>query len=100
MVKHMIIWKLEDELTDEQRVSAKANIKSSLEGLVGKIDGLLKMEIIIDKLASSSGDIMMDSEFESEEALKSYQTHPLHVDIANNVVRPNVAVRLSLDYEV
>lgn len=100
MVKHMIIWKLEEGLTDEQRKNAKSDIKSSLEGLVGKIEGLLKMEIVIDKLESSSGDIMMDSEFVNEEALKAYQTHPLHVDIANNLVRPNVAVRLSLDYEV
>ena len=98
MIKHMIIWKLEEGLTNEQKEEAKSNIKSRLEGLVGKIEGLLKMEIIIDKLESSSGDIMMDSEFVNEEALKAYQTHPLHVEIANNVVL-NVAVRLSMDYE-
>ena len=98
MVKHMIVWKLKDDI--ENKKATALNIKSALEGLVGKIDGLTKMEIIIDKLPSSSGDIMMDSEFESNDALMAYQQHPLHVEIANGIVRPSVSARLSLDYEV
>lgn len=98
MVKHMIVWKLKDDI--ENKKATALNIKSALEGLVGKIDGLTKMEIIIDKLPSSSGDIMMDSEFESNDALVAYQQHPLHVEIANGIVRPSVSARLSLDYEV
>ena len=98
MVKHMIVWKLKDDI--ENKEATALNIKSALEGLVGKIDGLTKMEIIIDKLPSSSGDIMMDSEFESNDALIAYQQHPLHVEITNGIVRPSVSARLSLDYEV
>ena len=98
MVKHMIVWKLKDDIDNKEATAL--NIKSALEGLVGKIDGLTKMEIIIDKLPSSSGDIMMDSEFESNDALMAYQQHPLHVEIANGIVRPSVSARLSLDYEV
>ena len=98
MVKHMIVWKLKDDITDKEATAL--NIKTALEGLVGKIDGLTKMEIITDKLPSSSGDIMMDSEFESNDALMAYQQHPLHVEIANGIVRPAVSVRLSFDYEV
>ena len=98
MVKHMIVWKLKDDI--ENKEDTALNIKSALEGLVGKIDGLTKMEIIIDKLPSSSGDIMMDSEFESNDALMAYQQHPLHVEIANGIVRPSISARLSLDYEV
>ena len=69
------------------------------EGLVGKIDGLVKMEININALDSSSGDLSMDSVFENEQALKDYQVHPLHKEIANGLVRPNVCERLSFDYE-
>lgn len=97
MVKHMIIWKYKDGV-DPAETGKK--IKAALEGLVGKIDGLIKMEIVIDKLPSSSGDLMMDSTFENEDALKAYQIHPLHQEIANGLVRPNVDARLSLDYEV
>ena len=98
MVKHMIIWKMKSDL--ENKEERAKEIKRELEGLYGKIDGLTKMEIIIDKLDSSSGDIMMDSEFTDNDALKAYQVHPLHQTVANNIVRPCVEVRLAFDYEV
>ena len=98
MVKHMIIWKIKDECEDKDVV--KANVKKELEALTGKIDGLIEMHIITDKLPSASGDLMMDSLFESEGALKAYQKHPLHQHVANTFVRPNMCQRLSLDYEI
>lgn len=98
MVKHMIIWKLKQDIVDKKSVAI--NIKNALEGLEGKIDGLLKMNILIEKFDSSAGDVMMDSLFVDEKALKEYQKHPLHVEIANGVVRPNVENRLSFDFEI
>ncbi len=97
MVKHMIIWKLKEDV-DKEKVSA--DIKASLEGLVGKIDGLREMHILTECFPASAGDVMMDSTFETKEALENYQKHPLHVEIANTKVRPNVEARLSFDYEV
>ena len=46
------------------------SIKSALVGLTGKIEGLEKMLVLTDKLPSSSGDLMMDSLFTDDEALK------------------------------
>lgn len=97
MVKHMIIWKLKE---DVDKATVSADIKASLEGLVGKIEGLTEMHILTESFPVSTGDIMMDSTFESAEALANYQKHPLHVEIANSKVRPNVDTRLSFDYEV
>ena len=98
MVKHMIIWKIKDECENKELV--KENVKRELEALTGKIEGLIEMHIITKGLPSSSGDLMMDSLFESEEALKAYQKHPSHQHVANTFVRPNMCQRLSLDYEV
>ena len=98
MVKHIIVWKLKEDIADKNEVKAK--IKAELEGLVGKIDGLKEMRILTEGFESSSGDLMMDSTFESNEALKGYQKNPLHVEVANGTVRPNVAERLSFDYEI
>ena len=44
MVKHMIIWKMNQEI--ENKAATKAAIKAALEGLVGQIDGLLEMHIL------------------------------------------------------
>ena len=98
MVKHMIIWKFKDEL--ENKAERAQEIKVALEGLVGKIEGLKEMHILTEKLPSSSGDLMMDSTFESDEALKNYQKSPLHQELANGLVRPSMQARLSLDYEI
>ena len=92
----MIVWKLNDEASND----CKQEIKLALEGLVGKIDGLVEMHILTEPLEGSSGELAMDSLFESKEALDFYQKHPLHVEIASNLVRPNVSVRLSFDYEI
>ncbi len=99
MVKHMILWKLKDSLSEEEKVQVKKEIKERLEALEGQIDGLESMQIRTEYLPSSSADIMMDSLFTDEQALKGYQTHPKHVAVADTYVRPNVEIRLSMDFE-
>lgn len=98
MVKHMIIWKLKDEISDKAAYTLK--IKQALEDLVGKIDGLLEMHIITGGLPSSTGDLMMDSTFSSADALAAYAVNPLHVAVADGLVRPAVLSRAAYDYEI
>ena len=99
MVKHVIIWKLKEEIQGEDKTKVLAEMKEHLEALVGKVPGLLRLEIVTKPLASSNGDVMLDSELESEAALKGYQSHPDHVAVANTYVRPYTEVRLCMDYE-
>ncbi|MBE5899555.1 MAG: Dabb family protein [Lachnospiraceae bacterium] len=100
MVKHVILWQLKDELTKEQISEVKAGIKSGLEGLKGEIPGLIDIKVVTEGLASSNADVMLDSTFESEEALKGYAIHPKHVAVADGKVRPYTANRVCMDYEV
>ena len=100
MVKHVIIWQLKDEYTEEQKQQIKVEVKEKLEALVGVIPGLLEMKIQIDYFAASNADFMLDSTFENEEALKGYAVHPEHVKIANENVRPFVKSRSCLDFVV
>ena len=98
MVKHVILWKLKDGLDDPAAV--KAAIKAGLEGLKGVVPGLVDIAVRTKGLASSNADLMLDSSFESEAALKGYAVHPAHVAVASGKVRPFVQTRLCLDYEV
>lgn len=100
MVKHIILWKLNSEYTPTQANEIKNDIKSSLEGLKGKIPGMLDIRVNINPLASSNADVMLDSTFEDEAALKVYSVHPEHVEVANTKVRPFTATRTCMDYEV
>ena len=98
MVKHVILWKLKDDIADTAAV--KAGIKAGLEGLKGVVPGLLDVVVRIDCLASSNADVMLDTTLESEEALKGYAVHPAHVKVADEKVRPFTQVRMCMDYLV
>ena len=100
MVKHIILWKLKEELSEEEKVQVMAGIKEGLEGLQGKIPGLIEIKVQTEKLTSSNVDLMLDSTFESVEALKGYAVHPEHVAVADGKVRPYTAVRSCIDYEI
>ena len=98
MIRHVIIWDLKEELTAEERLSAKAEIKEKLEALAGRIDGLREIHVYTDLLDSSKGDIMLDSVFDSREALAGYQIHPEHLKAAEAVKRA-VCHRSCADFE-
>lgn len=100
MVKHVILWQLKDEFSNEEKEKIKCGIKEGLEGLQGKIPGLLEIYVQTDSLASSNADLMLDSTFENEEALKEYAVHPAHVEVADTKVRPYTKSRSCLDFEV
>ena len=101
MVKHIILWTLKPELSEEEKATIKAGIKAGLEGLVGKVPGLIDVKVHIDgRLASSNADVMLDSTLESKEALIEYSLHPAHVAVANGKVRPYTVQRTCLDFEI
>ena len=98
MVKHIILWKLKENLVGEEKRSVLENMKRELEALAGVVPGLVSIKIVIDKFESSSADAMLDSTFESAEAIAVYQKHPAHVKAADTYVRPFVDVRVCMDY--
>lgn len=100
MVKHVILWTLKDQYSGAQMEEIKAGIKEGLEGLKGQIPGLVDIKVYTNGLSSSNTDLMLDSTFENEEALKNYATHPAHVAVADNKVRPFTASRYCLDFEL
>ena len=100
MVKHVILWTLKDELSAEEKMTIKQGIKEGLEGLKGKVPGIVDIKVNIDGLESSNADLMLDSTFESVDALKGYSVHPEHVAVADSKVRPYTKIRSCLDFEV
>ena len=86
MVKHLVMWKFKPELTAEQRAEVAANAKAGLEGLVGKIEGLVSLEVGVGVTAGGF-DMCLIS---------------VHSDIsaqANGKVRPFMCERASCDFE-
>lgn len=93
MVKHIVLYTLKEGVDKD---AAVAIIKEQLEPLVGKIPGLLKMEI---RRAYVGMDYALYSEFESAEDLTNYATHPLHL-AAKEHFWDFLDSRVAADYEV
>ena len=100
MVKHIILWQLKDELQGPEKDAVKQGIKEGLEGLQGVVPGLTEIKVYTEGLPSSNADVMLDSTFADEDALKGYAVHPEHVKVADEKVRPFTKSRSCLDFEV
>lgn len=100
MVKHIILWTLK-EMPEEEKERVKAGIKEGLEGLQGRIPGLVDIKVqVAGRMETSTADLMLDSTFDSPEALSGYACHPEHVAVADSRVRPFTASRACLDFEL
>ena len=97
MVSHIVMWSFREEMTAEEKTEAAKKMKEGLEGLMGKIPGMLSCQVYIDVLPSSTHDLVLTSTFESEEALKGYQTHPEHMKV-KTYVHTVVSKRPCMDF--
>jgi quinol monooxygenase YgiN len=96
MVKHIVAWRLRKE------PSVRANaerVKSLLEGMAGRIPGLLRIEVGINFLDdANAADVVLYSEFVDREALLGYQVHPVH-ETVKPAIRELTVERRVVDYE-
>jgi quinol monooxygenase YgiN len=81
MLKHIVMWKVKGE-TPEERADACLRVKRSFESLQDKIPGLLALEVGIDiSRVDYACDVVLYSEFDSQQALDAYATHPAHLAV-------------------
>ncbi|MBQ3542686.1 MAG: Dabb family protein [Oscillospiraceae bacterium] len=93
MVKHVVLYNFKEGVDKEAAVKLIASV---LEPLVGKIPGLLHLEI---RQAYQEVDYALYSEFESKEALADYAVHPLHQEAKTHFTHL-LDKRYCADYEV
>lgn len=93
MVKHIVLYTLKEGVDKDRAVAV---VREQLEPLVGKIPGLLHMEI---RRAFNGVDYALYSEFESEQRLKEYAVHPLHL-AAKEHFHHFLDTRIAADYLV
>ena len=97
MIKHIVMWRLDE--TAGNKTGNALKLKQLLEGLNGRIPGLLKLEVGIDSSKESeSSDVVLYSEFESNAALQAYQVHPAHNEVVP-FVKSVRGERRVVDYE-
>jgi len=96
MIKHIVSWNRKAKVTDDDLLT----IKTVLEALQGKIDGLLRIEVGLDVSRSdASADLVLYSEFVDCDALARYQVHSEHQAVIPLVQR-YCCDRRVVDYHV
>ena len=97
MIKHIVMWNVRGD-SAQAKARGIDELKRGFEGLRGQVPGLLHLEIGVD----SSGidyacDVVLYSEFESQEALDAYASHPAHVKLRKQLADLRTA-RHQVDY--
>lgn len=99
MVHHIVMWNFKPEISESEKETIKKEMEVNLQGLVGKVPGLLSVEFVSSPISSSTHDIALVTTLEKAEDIAIYAKHPAHVHVADTYVRPYVTNRACLDYE-
>lgn len=100
MVRHMVAWNFAEGFTDDENHKNAETMKRELENLKNLISGIVSIQVFINPLNSSDSDLLLDSVFESEEALKAYVVHPEHVRVGTTFVKPVTSNRKCIDFSM
>ena len=94
MIKHLVMWKLNDSC---DKKAAAAEIKAALEGLTRQAirPGILP----VSPAYKGTFDLVLETEFESEAAQDAYQVNPLHL-ACKKIVHTYAVDRAFADFEI
>ena len=97
MIRHIVMWSYKGTFTDAENEANARKVKHELESLTRSISEIVELSVHINELSTSNMDIMLDSLFESEEALAAYKIHPEHQRVAA-FIETVLQNRVCLDY--
>lgn len=98
MVKHIVLFKLKETLSQEEKLEVMNNFKAAIEALPAKIDFIRKIFVGLNVNPAEKWDICLDSEFDTLADVNAYATHPDHV-VAAGLLKDVKADRACVDYE-
>lgn len=98
MVKHIVLFKLKETLSQEEKLEVMNDFKAAIEALPAKIDFIRKIFVGLNVNPAEKWDICLDSEFDTLADVNAYATHPDHV-VAAGLLKDVKADRACVDYE-
>ncbi|WP_315087336.1 Dabb family protein [Bacteroides heparinolyticus] len=99
MVKHIVLLKLKDEVSADEKLAAMNNFKAAIEALPAKIPVIRKIEVGLNMNPGETWNIALYSEFDTLDDVKFYAVHPDHV-AAGRLLATVKESRACVDYEL
>jgi hypothetical protein len=97
MIKHIVMWNVRGDTPEEKRRAALF-LKSRFEDLDGRIPGMKRVEVGIDTSGVDYAcDVVLCAEFDTQESLDGYATHPEHLRVRKELGDMRIA-RHQVDY--
>ncbi|GAE83014.1 Dabb family protein [Bacteroides reticulotermitis] len=97
MVKHIVLFKLKDDVPTAEKLAIMNNFKEAIEALPAKISVIRNIEVGLNMNPGETWNIALYSEFDSLEDMKAYATHPDHV-AAGKILADAKENRACVDY--
>lgn len=98
MVKHIVIFKLKDDLAADVRAKAMNDFKQGIEALPAVIATIRDVRVGLNINPDEACHICLDSTFDTLDDVRAYAAHPAHVAVAG-ALKPYVDSRSCVDYE-
>ena len=99
MIKHIVMFKLNQTYQGDERHSIATHLKTLLESLPEKIPDIKLLEVGLDVSHSTrSADMVLVTVFNDSAALDRYQHHPDHQDVVT-IIRQHVSESWVVDYD-
>lgn len=97
MIHHLVLFKLKPGIGDEVIEHMMRQTRMQLL----KIPEVLRVNCgrrVVEE--GNPWEFFLSVDVESMDRLESYASHPIHVKFVAEIIRPNIAERLALDYEM
>ena len=98
MVKHIVLFKLKENLSTEEKQAVIDKFKAAIEALPPVIPIIRHIFVGLNTNSAEKWDICLDSEFDTLADVNAYAVHPDHVAAAG-LLKEVKADRACVDYE-
>lgn len=96
MIRHIVMWKYKEELSEMDRAELFVKLDEAAKNMNGNIKGLIKAELIKNVNENEKYDLSLYCEFENLNDVLDYQDDPVHVAF-KNIIMGNVYDRACID---
>lgn len=97
MVKHIVLFKLRDDVGSDEKWDVMNRFKEAIERLPGQISCIRTIEVGFNVNPSETWSVALYSEFDSLDDVKVYASHPQHVE-AGKIIAGIKESRACVDY--
>lgn len=98
MVKHIVLFKLKEEIPAARREEVMLRFKEAIEALPAVIPFIRRIEVGLNVNPAEAWHIALYSEFDTLDDVKAYAVHPAHV-AAGKLLAEVKESRACVDYE-